>query len=282
MLLILLFLSYFVLHISRLVIWHYLRVQLVLLVPRMFNSKLNSNRVGDNRSGLPTYYKQPPVAMKKIPLRDVQNDNRSLLHSQTQLEGGAIADAVKLSGTKRLAPDYPQSPPCRQFFNNNVVSDHIMHVRRRFEMELGNRRIQDWSSKKADTLHSSQFPHNMQGIPQQQMHMKDHNEYCAPVLAPIPSASLVTFSFGEPSVPLSMGEPNTESLKADSDHRKVTSEIPHSVHSKVTDDQHRNDRFLHLKKVLKHCDEFDQNDYIQSKSSDSNRAPYKILLPCCL
>lgn len=235
----------------------------------MINSKLNSNRLGDNGSGLPTYHKQPPVAIKKIPLRDVQNDNRSLLHSHTESEGGSIADAIKTSGTKRLTPDCPQSPPCHQFFSSNGANDHLVYARRRFESELGKRRILDLPNKNADNLHSTQFCQNMQQIPQQQTQMKDRNVYCAPAFAPIPLASLVTFAFGEPSVPLSMGKPSNELLDVESNYLKVTSEVPHSVHSKETDDQQRKERFLRLQKVLKQCDEFDQNDYIQMLRSFS-------------
>ncbi|WKA10296.1 hypothetical protein VitviT2T_027872 [Vitis vinifera] len=235
----------------------------------MINSKLNSNRLGDNGSGLPTYHKQPPLAIKKIPLRDVQNDNRSLLHSHTESEGGSIADAIKTSGTKRLTPDCPQSPPCHQFFSSNGANDHLVYARRRFESELGKRRILDLPNKNADNLHSTQFCQNMQQIPQQQTQMKDRNAYCAPAFAPIPLASLVTFAFGEPSVPLSMGKPSNELLDVESNYLKVTSEVPHSVHSKETDDQQRKERFLRLQKVLKQCDEFDQNDYIQMLRSFS-------------
>lgn len=235
----------------------------------MINSKLNSNRLGDNGSGLPTYHKQPPVAIKKIPLRDVQNDNRSLLHSHTESEGGSIADAIKTSGTKRLTPDCPQSPPCHQFFSSNGANDHLVYARRRFESELGKRRILDQPNKNANNLHSTQFCQNMQQIPQQQTQMKDRNAYCAPAFAPIPLASLVTFAFGEPSVPLSMGKPSNELLDVESNYLKVTSEVPHSVHSKETDDQQRKERFLRLQKVLKQCDEFDQNDYIQMLRSFS-------------
>lgn len=235
----------------------------------MINSKLNSNRLGDNGSGLPTYHKQPPVAIKKIPLRDVQNDNRSLLHRHTESEGGSIADAIKTSGTKRLTPDCPQSPPCHQFFSSNGANDHLVYARRRFESELGKRRILDLPNKNADNLHSTQFCQNIQQIPQQQTQMKDRNAYCAPAFAPIPLASLVTFAFGEPSVPLSMGKPSNELLDVESNYLKVTSEVPHSVHSKETDDQQRKERFLRLQKVLKQCDEFDQNDYIQMLRSFS-------------
>lgn len=235
----------------------------------MINSKLNSNRLGDNGSGLPTYHKQPPVAIKKIPLRDVQNDNRSLLHRHTESEGGSIADAIKTSGTKRLTPDCPQSPPCHQFFSSNGANDHLVYARRRFESELGKRRILDQPNKNANNLHSTQFCQNMQQIPQQQTQMKDRNAYCAPAFAPIPLASLVTFAFGEPSVPLSMGKPSNELLDVESNYLKVTSEVPHSVHSKETDDQQRKERFLRLQKVLKQCDEFDQNDYIQMLRSFS-------------
>lgn len=235
----------------------------------MINSKLNSNRLGDNGSGLPTYHKQPPVAIKKIPLRDVQNDNRSLLHSHTESEGGSIADAIKTSGTKRLTPDCPQSPPCHQFFSSNGANDHLVYARRRFESELGKRRILDQPNKNANNLHSTQFCQNMQQIPQQQTQMKDRNVYCAPAFAPIPLASLVTFAFGEPSVPLSMGKPSNELLDVESNYLKVTSEVPHSVPSKETDDQQRKERFLRLQKVLKQCDEFDQNDYIQMLRSFS-------------
>lgn len=242
----------------------------------MINSKLNSNRLGDNSSGLPSYHKQPPVAIKKIPLRDVQNDSRSLLHIHTEPDGVSTTDAIKLSGTKRFTPDCPQSPPSHQFFSSNGANDHVVYARRRFESELGERRILDQINKNADNLHSTQFCHNMQEIPQQQPQMKDHNVYCAPAFAPIPLASLMTFAFGEPSVPLSNGKPGNSLPDVESYYRKVTSEVPRLGHSKETDDQWKKERFLHLQKLLKHCDEFDQNDYIQSNSSDSNRTCSKL------
>ncbi|KAL7189810.1 hypothetical protein ACSBR1_039449 [Camellia fascicularis] len=44
---------------------------------------------------------------------------------------------------------------------------------------------------------------------------------------------------------------------------KVNSEVCHSTDSKATNDQQNTERFIHLQKVLKQCDESKQRDYIQ-------------------
>ncbi|XP_059636785.1 uncharacterized protein LOC132278901 [Cornus florida] len=232
---------------------------------------INSNGLGKSGSGMPAYHKQPPVTIKKIALRDVQNNNLSLIHDHPEssplLEGRPIADATKISGTKRLTPEYTSIPPFLPSLSNNGASEHLVCARRKFESEVGKGRIQDTSDKNADFLPSSSmnFCHKQQEIPQQQTEMRKRNMHCFPVVTPNHMASTMTFSYGAPSFSISHGKPGNRLPLPGPESKclKLTSEVHHSIDSKANDDQQRKERFLRLQRFLKHCDESYQRDYIQ-------------------
>ncbi|XP_028061741.1 uncharacterized protein LOC114265177 [Camellia sinensis] len=76
--------------------------------------------------------------------------------------------------------------------------------------------------------------------------MRESNLFCSPVVRPNHMASMMDFMCGGSPVPI-----------------KVNSEVCHSTDSKATNDQQKTERFIHLQKVLKQCDESNQRDYIQ-------------------
>ncbi|KAF5934896.1 hypothetical protein HYC85_026025 [Camellia sinensis] len=165
---------------------------------------------------MPSDHKQSPL-LRKIALRDVQNDNRSLLCNHPGnspiLGGKSITDAIKVSGTKRLTPECPLSPP----FGPS-------------------------SSKNGE-------------LPRQQTQMRESNLFCSPVVRRNHMASMMNFMCGGSLVPI-----------------KVNSEVCHSTDSKATNDQQKTERFIHLQKVLKQCDESNQRDYIQRKQMQRMKA----------
>ncbi|KAA8537410.1 hypothetical protein F0562_026903 [Nyssa sinensis] len=197
----------------------------------MINSELNSNGLDNNGAGMPVYHKQPPVAIKKIALRDVQNDNRSFIHNLSRK------------------------------FTSAGGKTHC-----RCNQEVGKGRVQDITDKNADCFPSSSmhFCHKQQEIPQQQTLMRENNRYCVPGVTPNRMASMMSFSYGGPSLPLSLGKPGNGLPVVESNCLKVTSDVDHSIDSKATDDQQRKERFLCLQKFLKHCDESNQRDYTQT------------------
>ncbi|GFS35956.1 hypothetical protein Acr_00g0042970 [Actinidia rufa] len=150
----------------------------------MINSEVNCNVLGNSGTGMPPDYKHSPL-VKKIALRDVQNDNRSLIHS------------------------HPECSP-----------DLEKHILRTIKEELT----------------------------RQQSQMRESNLYCAPEVRRNHMASMMTFPYGGPAVSNSIEKHGNGQPAAD---------------SKATDDQLRKERYLHLQKFLKQCDEFIQRDYIQ-------------------
>lgn len=221
----------------------------------MINSEVKSNVQCNSGTGTPPERKHSPL-VRKIALRDVQNDNRSLIHNHpeisTFLEGRPITGAINISGTKKLTPE---KAPLYASLSQNGVNDHLFDTRRKFESGPGKGRIQDAT---ADCL---QRTIKQQVLPRQRTQMGESNFSGAPVVGPHHIASMTTFPHGVPSVPISLGKHENGLPLAESDYLKVKIEVCQSIDSKVTDDQ-RVERFLHLQKFLKQCDESYNRDYI--------------------
>ncbi|CAL5387922.1 unnamed protein product [Camellia sinensis] len=116
----------------------------------MLNSEVNSNVMGNSGAGMPSDHKQSPL-LRKIALRDVQNDNRTLIRNHPEnspiLGGKSITDAIKVSGTKRLTPECPLSPPFGPSSSKNGVKDHFMNARRKFDSEPGKKNSGQYGQK---------------------------------------------------------------------------------------------------------------------------------------
>lgn len=228
----------------------------------MINSEVKSNVQCNSGTVTPPDQKHSPL-VRKIALRDVQNDNRSLIHNHpkvsTFLEGIPIASAIKISGTKRLTPE---KPPLYPSLPENGVDDHLVHTRRKFESEPGKGRIQDHTVNCLQPT-SKYSCHKQQELTQQQTQMRESKMYCAPVVRSNQIASMSTFPRGVPSVPISLGKHENGLPFAESDYLTVKLEACESIDSMAIDDQQRIGRFLHLQKFLKQCDESSNRDYIQ-------------------
>lgn len=224
----------------------------------MINSTLKNNGLGYCGTDLPVYHKQSPKAMKKTALRDLQNDGRSLIRNdpESYLLGRPVSNASKVSGAKRLTPEYTSNPPYHQPWRSNGANKHLAHAVRNFDSELGRRGVQDTSENKAGFPNSRKYFHNQLQLAQQPLDKQDKNTSYLSAFAPIPTASLITFSPGRPPVPIFIKKPGNGLPAAES-------EVPHLADSKGSTDQERKEQFLHVQKLLKHRDQYDQRDYIQ-------------------
>ncbi|XAR61545.1 hypothetical protein NMG60_11015999 [Bertholletia excelsa] len=232
----------------------------------MINSKVNNNILGNIRTGFPSDHKQSSL-MKKVALRDVQNDNRSLIgnhpESSPVLGGRPIADAIKVAGTKRLTPERPLSPPPNPHLRRNGPNDHLLHAQRKVDSEPGKVSIQEKMDKAADRLqlNSKHSLTTSQELPHQLIPKRESDSYIASIVRPGHMAPM-TFPFGA-HIPVSLDKTGNGLSSVDSSCIKVNSEVCRSIDLKMSGDEQRKDRFLDLQKFLKQCDEYDNRDYIQ-------------------
>jgi len=233
----------------------------------MINTNLKNSGLGNFGTSLPVCHKQSPIGRKKVALRDVQNDSRSLIRNGPEsCVLGLSADAVKVS--ERLNPECPLKPRYHQSWRSNDANEHVTHAGRNSDSELGKRRVQEASNKKSDFLKLRKYFHNKPELPQQHPEEKERNTSSVPASAPTPTASVITFSPDGPSVPISLEKPGNGFPAAESVCLQLTSEsdVPHSADSKGNTDQESKEQFLHLQKPQKQCYEYDQRDYIHCKN----------------
>lgn len=227
----------------------------------MINSEIIENGMGNSGTGMPIFHKQPPIATKKAVLRDLQNDTNNFIHSREEtlpfVEGKPIANATKLGGTKRPTPEYPSTNHCPRQFPNNGINNHFTYARKKIETEPGNGRIQDNTEKYAVGPQLGYFCQMQREVPQKQMRPREST-----IANHIP---FMTFSYGAPSVPISLDKPGNGLVPVEHDCLKVTTEVPCSIDPKGADNQLRKERFGSLQNYLKNYNEFDKRDYTQSK-----------------
>lgn len=222
----------------------------------MVNTNLNNNAVSNSVVDSPIYHKQSTLRMKKVALRDVQNDNRIFMPNHPEKSCGLeVREPIKVSGTKIVTPERHRSSPCHQFLN---ISGSC-------EQGLGKRRIQDVTEQSADCFNSKRHVQKQAGVPEERTKKQDHESSCAPAFAAIPLTSPITFSPGKPPLPLFLGRSSNPSPGARSRHLIFNPEpvVSHLVDSKRNNDENRTERFLCLQNLLKLIDESNQSEYIQ-------------------
>ncbi|XP_019051509.1 PREDICTED: uncharacterized protein LOC104587121 isoform X2 [Nelumbo nucifera] len=234
------------------------------MVKQAIDSKANENGLGNVGPGFHTCDKQHPVPAKKTALRDLQNSYRTVVpktqgNSPFLKEKGPILDAIKVSGNKRPSPEIPPNPPCHQSLSSNGENGHLVYVRRKSELELGK------SNVGSDASHPPprKFSHDEQESPRQNTQMKESKISCFLSYAPIPMASLTTFSSGGPTVPLSLGKTGNGLLLRESENPIVTSGDSLMVNQRAPSESHWKERFLRLQTFLRNCDHSSQEEYIQ-------------------
>lgn len=232
----------------------------------MINTERNTNGVATGGTATPAHDKQLPGSVKKIALRDVQNENVGSIQKQQDnlLSGGgkSCGDTVKVCGNKRLTPERPSSSQGLPYSAYNGTIENVMNARRRIELELGMGRLQSQNNAEKKISSYSEAK-NVVGQSRQditQKPMKDGTIHQGPVSTPKNLKAIMAFSTSGPSLTASLGK-HSNSIPVP----KVSQELTHTIDFKRTNDLLRTEteRFISLQKFLKQCDEANQRDYTQ-------------------
>ncbi|KAL2522278.1 uncharacterized protein Fot_26201 [Forsythia ovata] len=233
----------------------------------MINPESNGNGIVLSGPGSPAIDKQPSGTLKKMVLRDVQNENVGSIHKHQEslLFGGGkpSGDAIKARGTKRLTPERLSSSPVHSSLAFTGTNENIMNTNRRLELELGRGRLQNNEDKNSGCPQSRNLcpsPLPLE-IPKKQNRVSNIRR--VPVATSNHMTPVMVFSSVGPSVPSSLGKHSNNTQAPGSDCLNVSSEIPQVVDSKENSDQLRTERFIRLQNILRQCDEANQRDRIQ-------------------
>ncbi|CAL5402346.1 unnamed protein product [Camellia sinensis] len=252
-----------------------MRFQCTQMVQQTIDSKFSGYGIPNTETGLANQDKQLPlpVTAKKMALRDLQNENRiavpkSLGSSLFPKESGPTIKAVKASGTKRPAPECLVSAPQHQSPTSNAANGHLVYVRRRPEVELAKSSIFDNTNSNAYCPQARKLG-DQDETPQPKSQMKEPKT-CVPEVAPIPRTSLMCYSSGKPSVPLSIGKSSNIVQPTDANYLPISSSTPPLDYPKKMNNQHWEERYCQLQDLLKILDQSNQEDYVQMLRSLSS------------
>lgn len=227
----------------------------------MIDSKFGEYEKGNTGIGLATCDKQALAPVKKTALRDLQNDNRTVLpkpleNSPAPKDAETTKNVIKLLGAKRPTPDRPLSPSRPQSLSSNGANGHLVYVRRKSEAEPG-------KNSAHDNDHSADYPESRQlgqkGDIPQQAQMKEPKGAGFSTFSSI-SAAPTTTSSGVPSVPIPLGKPVNGPHGANS-------AVSCSENSQDVANMHWGERLIQLEAYLKDCDHSNQEAYVQKLRS---------------
>lgn len=225
----------------------------------MIDSKFGEFGKSITGTGLATCDKQPLIPVKKTALRDLQNENRTVLpkpleNSPASKDAEATKNVITLLGVKRPIPDRPISPSRPQPLSSHGANGHLVYVRRKSEAE-------PVKNSAHDNDHSAFYPESrplsQKGDIPQQAEMKESKDAGFSAFSSIPVAS-TTNSSGVPLISVSPGKPVNVPPVANSD-------ISTSDNSQEIRNMHWGERITQLEAYLKDCDQSNQESYVQSK-----------------
>jgi hypothetical protein len=249
------------------------------MVQQGIDTKFCEYNLGDSKMDLPNGDKQLVVAVKKTPLRDLQNDNKNMVptsvgSSSFLKDKDPGTDSNRVSGTKRPSSDYPVAHHLQQSPGNNAANGHpLVYVRRKSEGEMS-------KSTAFENTSNGCCPHSRQlyceeETAQPTLQPKEPKVSCFPAFAPFPMASSISSS-GKPSIPISLGKSGMMLAPVESNY--VGASSGHTIgNSKVFKNVHWEERYQHLQMLLRKLDQSNQAEYIQSMSRNN-----KIILKCFL
>ncbi|KAM7529514.1 hypothetical protein LguiB_032924 [Lonicera macranthoides] len=252
------------------------RLQSSPMVEQMVNSKFSKYGLGKCGSLLAISDKQPQVAIKKVGLRDLQNDNGTTVSSKpygkfppqkgtdstenviqvsskplgkfpSQRESDSTENANLVLGAKNPIPDPFSSPPRLQSPSSNNSNPHLVYARRKSDAEVIKRVSEQ--TRNADCPESGQF-NKKRAISQPQATVTESKGEGKSEIAPIPMNSTVQICF-------------PDSLQNDQRHVDVNPAVP-CIEER---EQHWSERFIRLQNYLKHCDNSNQEAYVQKVRS---------------
>ncbi|GKV23882.1 hypothetical protein SLEP1_g33564 [Rubroshorea leprosula] len=241
------------------------------MVQQMIDSKVSEYGLHNPENSPPACEKQPPVALKKTPLRDSQNENRMVVpnsngNSPYTKDGGAAIDTTKVSGTKRppawLNPSQDQSP------SGNSPNAHLVYVRRKSEPEFGKTSTCDGVNLNTSGPCLRQVD-NLEGTNQSKPQIKEPKVSCFPAFSPLPKASSMTPS-AKASVPSSVGKSGMMLPPSEPNNHPVSSATPLLDSPKEIKKLHWEERYCQLQMLLKKLDQSNQEDYVQMLRSLSS------------
>ncbi|XP_057966318.1 uncharacterized protein LOC131156553 [Malania oleifera] len=239
------------------------------MVRQMSDSKFSEYGLSSAETSLPSRDKQSPVAVRKAPLRNLQNDNRIVVPKAT---GNSLFSKERGSenrvGTKRPSPESPVNPACHQSQGSNMANGHLVYVRRKSEVDVGKSSSCDATRNHVDCQDLKQLG-PQEETTQPKPEIKD-TEISFPAVAPFPVASLANHSSGKPSIPLLSGRSGVRFPPADSSYIPVTNAIPSLDNPTRRINRQWEERSLQLKILLRKLDQSNREDYVQMLRSLSS------------
>uniref|UniRef100_A0A2P2JZL6 Uncharacterized protein n=1 Tax=Rhizophora mucronata TaxID=61149 RepID=A0A2P2JZL6_RHIMU len=231
------------------------------MVQQTVDSKFSEYKLGNGGANLSTHDTQFPIAVKKMALRDVQNEIRSpssIGNPKLSKDRGTNTDVVMASGAKRPLTEDPVNSSHYQ-----PANAHLVYVRRKPEAEISKSNASDSRMINSDCSNSRQPG---QQASQSQQQMKEPKVPSLLAFPSVPVASSVSKS-GKPSVSFSPGQSNPRFSSLESNKHPVASAVPLANNLKGIQKMQWEERYYQLQSLLKQLDESDQEDYIQSKNA---------------
>ncbi|KAL6011936.1 hypothetical protein ACLOJK_002402 [Asimina triloba] len=222
--------------------------------------------LASNGTPLSACDKPQPVSGKKMALRELkeaQNIPRLSGNSPPRKDNGSCTSAAKVCGSKRSTPDCQPNSVCNQSACNNSLNGHLVYVRRKSETESSNTNV--FSAVNAKSLQ----PIKPSSGNQESLGSQDQREETGvsgiPVCAPMPAASLATFSSGGPSVPNSLGKLHNGLAASESNCQPIATGAPYAIspQSQRASNRYWEERYLCLQTFLRSCDQSGQEEYIK-------------------
>uniref|UniRef100_A0A2P2JZM9 Uncharacterized protein n=1 Tax=Rhizophora mucronata TaxID=61149 RepID=A0A2P2JZM9_RHIMU len=136
------------------------------MVQQTVDSKFSEYKLGNGGANLSTHDTQFPIAVKKMALRDVQNEIRSpssIGNPKLSKDRGTNTDVVMASGAKRPLTEDPVNSSHYQ-----PANAHLVYVRRKPEAEISKSNASDSRMINSDCSNSRQ-PGQQASQSQQQM-----------------------------------------------------------------------------------------------------------------
>lgn len=237
----------------------------------MINSELKNNELGN--TGLDACIsRKPPTMSTKMVLADVQNEHRvSRNHRESSfpMDGGPIADKLKICGTKRLIPESATSHPFRPLPDRAATKGHLVYTSKNYEFVEEYGKAEDNTDRNVSSPLLKRYRNMQQEIPQKQTPVLEGNTHHVSMATSNHMAPKNTLSYSNSpldSLPSSLANPGIWMGPAKNDGFKVTSKVALLTHSRRVDDRKWEERYIHLQNFLKMCDDESVcRDHVQSE-----------------
>lgn len=233
------------------------------MVQQTVDSKLGEHGCRSNGTDLSIPDKQLPATLKKPVLRDLQNNNRTVVPNPAAdtsflKNKDPISDSTKVSGVKRPSSESSMASPPNHSQGSNAANGHLVYVRRKAEAEIGKSNICNTTRIDADYKQAGKTEDTPKPKPQ------EGKVSCFPAMVPFPMSSPVNSS-SQPSVPFSVGKSGVRLAHTEANYHP--SYVATQCNSRAYRLLNWEERYHHLQMMLKKFDQSDQEEYRQSTHS---------------